>query len=184
MVRKALTAVFVAALLAVPAASAGGNPHDQQSPSPSIATVVVAPHVVKPADLPQSGGATAGSPAGAAGVSAADCGACITTCWVSTTRSGPSDWSGHVFLYHDLYWCGNGAVVTYAWVNQRYDQSGWYAMTFHDGAYFSAGCAGSCSSTTASGYILWSWSAPTGWFNSNGSSHLNTTVYAWGAIST
>jgi hypothetical protein len=167
-------ALFVA--VAVPGASAG-NPHDQTQPSASVTTVVSGPAPVKAKDVPPVA-VTASTAAAAAG----GCGACITTCWTATTRSGPGDWSGSVYIYQHLFWCGNGAVVTYATASQSYSQSGSYRLDSAYGPWWSGGCIG-CPSLRASGYILWSWNAPLISLPNSGTSHLDTVVYAYGGVS-
>lgn len=177
--RKVLMAIVLAALAAAPAASAK-NPHDQTEPSPSVTTVVSGPTPIARSAIP-AGGLSAGSATTDAATATSSCGACIVTCWGATTRSGPSDWSGHVYIYQHLYWCGNGAQITYGSVWQSYDQSGWYTLTDEYGPWWSGGCVG-CSSLRASGYILWNWSSPLIGFTSSGSSHLDSTMYAYGGL--
>lgn len=174
----------VVAAVAVPAASAG-NPHDQRSPSASVTTIVSGPTPVKPSAVPPATGAgiAEGTTTNAPAAAAAGCGACLNTCWTATTRSGPSDWSGAVFIYQHLYWCGNGAQVTYGSVYQTYWQSGWYRVDTAYGPWWSGGCIG-CGSLRASGYILWDWNTPLIGLPSTGTSHLDSTVYAWGGLST
>jgi hypothetical protein len=170
----------LAAAIAVPAASAG-NPHDQTQPSPSETTLVSGPTPVKQA--PPKDASSPGIAAGTAGATSPSggCGACITTCWSATTRSGPSDWSGSVFIYQHLYWCGNGAWVSYASAWQSYSQSGSYKIDGTYGPWWSGGCIG-CYTIRASGYILWTWSAPLISIPSSGTSHLDSTMYAYGIV--
>ena len=178
-----LAAVIVAsALVAVAAASAAsaGNPHDQTQPSASVTTLVSGPTPIKPSAIPAAAGALKLGTAGPA-ASAGDCGACIQTCWGATTRSGPSDWSGSVFIYQHLYWCGNGVRVTYGSAWQSYSQSGSYRLDQTYGPWWSGGCIG-CSSLRASGYILWTWNAPLISIPQSGTSHLDTTMYAYGVL--
>jgi hypothetical protein len=172
-------AVALAAAL-VPAAS-GGNPHQQTQPSPSVTTLVSGPTLVKqaPGGDQSSPGITAGT-AGEASTSGG-CGVCLTQCWTATTRSGPSDWSGSVFIYQHMYWCGNGYVVSYATVSQSYSQSGSYRLDSTYGPWWSGGCIG-CYTLRASGYILWSWNAPLVSIPSSGTSHLDSTMYAYGIV--
>jgi len=178
-------AALIAAVALVPAAAASaaaaGNPHDQTQPSASVTTLVSGPTPIKAKDIPdapnglKAGKATASALAG-------DCGACLAYCWGATTRSGPSDWSGSVFIYQHLYWCGNGAKVTYGSAWQSYSQSGSYRLDQTYGPWWSGGCIG-CSSLRASGYILWDWRTPLVSVHSSGTSWLNTTVWAWGGVS-
>jgi hypothetical protein len=169
------------AAVVVPAASAG-NPHDQNGPSPSVTTLVSGPTPVKASAVPPA--ASSGIAEGARGATAASggCGACLVTCWTATARSGPNDWSGSVFIYQHLYWCGNGAQVTYGSVSQSYSQSGWYRLDGAYGPWWSGGCIG-CASLRASGYILWSWNTPLVSLPSSGTSSLNSTMYAYGGAS-
>jgi hypothetical protein len=179
-----LAAVIVVASALVPAAAtsaaAAGNPHDQTQPSASVTTLVSGPTPIKPKDIPD-GLATLRSGGLASAATAGDCGACIQTCWGATTRSGPSDWSGSVFIYQHLYWCGNGVRVTYGSAWQSYSQSGSYRLDQAYGPWWSGGCIG-CSSLRASGYILWNWNAPLISIPQSGTSHLDTTMYAYGVL--
>jgi hypothetical protein len=172
--------IALAAVIAVPAASAG-NPHDQAQPSPSVTTLVSGPTLVKQA--PPGDGASPGISAGTRGAAleSGGCGVCLTQCWTATTRSGPSDWSGSVFIYQHMYWCGNGYVVSYASVWQSYSQSGSYHLDNSYGPWWSGGCIG-CSTIRASGYILWSWTAPLVSLPSTGTSHLDSTMYPYGIV--
>lgn len=179
MVRKILVALLLASALAAAPAASARNPHDQTQPSPSVTTLVDPPTPIAPWAIPDIG-LTAGSISSGT-TSAADCGACINTCWAATTRSGPSDWSGYVFIFQHLYFCGNGAQITYASVWQSYDQSGWYHLDSAYGPWWSGGCVG-CGSIRASGYILWSWASALIGFNGGGSSPLNSTMYAYGSV--
>jgi hypothetical protein len=174
------SAVVALSAGAVPAWA--GNPHDQTQPSPSVSSIVSPPTVVKQADAPKpvAGAITAGGAAGAATASGG-CGVCLTQCWDATSRSGPSDWSGSVFIYQHLHWCGNGYVVSYATVWQSYSQSGSYRLDSAYGPWWSGGCIG-CYTLRTSGYILWSWSAPLVSLPSSGTSHLDSTMYAYGIV--
>jgi hypothetical protein len=177
-VRKVLF-VLAAALALVPAASAR-NPHDQTEPSPSVTVVVDGPTKVgSNANAVPAGGPVA--PAATAAASPADCGACITSCWNATVRSGPSDWSGHVYIIHSLGWCGNGAWITAAGMSQRYEQAGWYQLSGTYGPWWSGGCIG-CSSISAYGYITWNWSMQLTGISHSGTTVLNPTMYAWGGL--
>ena len=170
--------VLAFALAVVPAAAAK-NPHDQTEPSPSVTTVISPPTKVAPGDLP------AGSPiapAATAATAAGGCGACINTCWSSTVRSGPGDWSGHVYIYQHLGWCGNGAQITAAGVSQTYDQAGWYQLQSAYGPWWSGGCVG-CGSISASGYILWNWTAQLIGVSHSGTTNLTSTMTAYGGLS-
>jgi len=178
-----LAAVIVASAL-IPAAAASaasaGNPHGQTQPSASVTTLVSGPTPIKASAIPDAPSSLKVGLAGPA-VSAGDCGACIQTCWGATTRSGPSDWSGSVFIYQHLYWCGNGVRVTYGSVWQSYSQSGSYRLDQTYGPWWSGGCIG-CPTLRASGYILWNWSAPLISIPQSGTSHLDTTMYAYGVL--
>jgi hypothetical protein len=181
-VNRFAAAIVASAVVAVAAASAAaaGNPHDQTQPSASVTTLVSGPTPIKAKDIPDAPGALKTAATGAAAI-AGDCGACIQTCWGATTRSGPSDWSGSVFIYQHLYWCGNGVRVTYGSAWQSYSQSGSYRLDQTYGPWWSGGCIG-CSSLRASGYILWNWSAPLISIPQSGTSHLDTTMYAYGVL--
>ncbi|HZT45625.1 MAG TPA: hypothetical protein VFA24_05535 [Gaiellaceae bacterium] len=175
----AVAAALAATALAGPAAAA---PPAQAQPSPSTSSLL-APPVAVPRGLvpaPGQGSLTAGSLKPAA---AGSCGACLTTCWSATSWSGPSDWSGSVHIYQHISWCGNGAQVTYATVSQSYSQSGSYRLDSAYGPWWSGGCIG-CATLRASGYILWSWSPPLISIPQSGTSHLDTTVYAYGNATT
>jgi hypothetical protein len=177
----------VGATVALAAAGAApawaGNPHDQTQPSPSVSSIVSPPTIVKQGrgqePAPGAGAISAGT-AGATATSGG-CGVCLTQCWDATTRSGPSDWSGSVFIYQHLHWCGNGYVVSYATVWQSYSQSGSYRLDSAYGPWWSGGCIG-CYTLRASGYILWSWSSPLISLPSSGTSHLDSTMYAYGIV--
>ena len=184
-----LAALAASCLCAVPtavaAAPAAAAPTE---PSPSVTTIVDEPTPISPALVPRGGVGTlptklSGPVVGKPGVSTLDCGACIVTCWTATPRSGSGDWSGHAYIYHHLYWCGNGAQVTYASAWQSYDQAGWYVIGQGFGPWFSGGCIG-CGSITVSGYIFWNWSSPLISVHHSGTSHLDSTMYAWGSLST
>src|SRR5438105_2248845 len=183
--RYALVLVTLAAALAAPAAFAGngnGNGQDKKALPPlgqPETTIVSGPTVLAPSELPAGADTAIASNKGA--VAAASCGACIVTCWGATARSGASDWSGSISIYQHLTWCGNGAVVTYGSVWQSYDQNGWYTLSSAYGPWWSGGCIG-CSSLRASGYILWSWHSALINVAHSGSSHLDSTVWAYGAV--
>lgn len=184
---KVLLAVAVAALAIVSNAGAKNSP--APSPSPSIETVVDAPTPLAPAQVPAGGigefpGTTsrgAVAPSGLATAASGGCGACIVTCWGATTRAGSDDWSGHAWIYHHLSWCGNGAVITYAYLGQTYDQAGWYSISGTYGPWWVGGCVG-CSSIAGYGYIMWNWTAPLIGVSHSGTSNLTSTMYAWGGL--
>lgn len=177
--RKVLL-ILVLALAVVPAASAR-NPHDQTEPSPSVPAIVSPPTRAAPSAV--SGGlTTAIATNGAASPASSSCGACITQCWGATARSGPGDWTGHVYIYQHINWCGNGAQVTSASVSQTYEQAGWYQLQAEFGPWWSGGCAG-CASLSASGYILWNWTMQLTGISHSGTTNLTTTVYAYGGVS-
>jgi hypothetical protein len=184
-----LVATVAAALVASPAFAANGNGGNgngqdkkaQAAPSESQTTLVSGPTQIDPASIP-SGAADGAVVAGAAALpTTASCGACIVTCWYATSRSGPNDWSGHVYIYQHLTWCGNGATVTYGSVWQSYDQSGWYTLSSAYGPWWSGGCIG-CYTLRASGYILWQWHSALVSVAHSGSSHLDSTMYAYGGL--
>jgi hypothetical protein len=110
-----------------------------------------------------------------------DCGACINSCWAGTTRTGPSDWSGHAWIYHHFTWCGNGAWITYGSAWQSIDQYGWYTIDGQWGPWWSGGCLG-CSNLQVQGYITWHNTIPLIGFNQSGTTWLTTTLWAWGSI--
>src|SRR4051794_15455385 len=174
--RKVLFMILLA--FAVVPVAAAKNPHDQTEPSPSTTTVVSGPSKVQPGDLPLG---PTHAPVGAA-TATASCGACINTCWSATVRAGSGDWSGHVFRYQHLGWCGNGAQITAAGVSQTYDQSGWYQLQGGYGPWWSGGCVG-CDSIAASGYILWSWTAQLIGVSHSGTSSVTSTMRAYGGLS-
>jgi hypothetical protein len=181
-VLKVLMALLLAALVSVPAAAAARP--QPTAPAPSVTTVVVPVHVVPDVQAFPGGLTTATAPhASAAAVTAGSCGACLVTCWSTTTRSGPSDFTGHAFIYQHLSWCGNGAQIVGAGVGQSYDQDGAYRITSSYGPSWSGGCVG-CGSIRASGYIFWSWTTPILSLPQNGTSHLDSTMYAYGGFST
>ena len=173
--RKVLFMVLMVLVL-VPAAAAK-NPHDQTEPSPSIPVIVGGPTKLAPGAV--TGQVTSVAPAGGVASASADCGACIVQCWGATARSGPGDWSGHVYIYQHVSWCGNGAQITSAGASQNYEQAGWYQLQAGYGPWFSGGCVG-CSSIAVSGYILWNWTAQLIGVSHSGTSNLTTTMYAYG----
>ena len=188
--RTVLFTILLAALVAVPAASA--KPPTQPTPDPSAAPVVVeSPHAISVLQLPdaaRNGGIETGTKPGAAKhggggtVDPLSCGACITTCWSVTGRNGPSDWSGHAYVYNHLNWCGNGAVVTYATSWQSYDQSGFFHIDSTYGPWWNGGGAGS-SYVRSTGYMLWSEKIPLIGLDHNGTTWLSVTGYAYGGAS-
>jgi hypothetical protein len=184
--RYALLLATLAAALAASPAFAGngnGNGQDKKAPTPSgesQTTLVSGPTPIDPASIPSE--ATAGTVALKGAIPATtSCGACMNTCWSATTRSGPTDWSGHVYIYQHLTWCGNGAAITYGSAWQSYDQSGWYTLSSAYGPWFSGGCVG-CYTLRASGYILWGWHSALVNVSHSGSSHLDSTMYAYGGL--
>jgi hypothetical protein len=187
--RYALLIATVAAALAAPAALAGNGPGQekkaQSRPAEVAPTLVSGPTPIAPADVPGGGigtGAEAFSGGGNEPALSPACGACIETCWSGVARAGSADWSGHAYIYQHLYWCGNGAVVTYATVWQSYEQDGWYYINAAYGPWWSGGCAG-CSNVRASGYIMWDWRTPIISVHTTGTSWLNSTMWAWGGVS-
>jgi hypothetical protein len=192
-VRKVLFATFVLALLvAVPAA--GAAPSSQPAPDPTAAPVsapviVEAPHAISVLQLPnieRTGGVEIGTRPGSTkrggGVDPLSCGACLNTCWSVTGRNGPSDWSGHAYIYTHVNWCGNGAQVTYAAAWPTYDQSGWFRIGSTYGPWFSGGCIG-CGSLQTSAYMLWTESIPVLGIDHNGTTWLKLNLTAWGGSS-
>jgi hypothetical protein len=175
-----LAAVVAAAVLAAPAALAGngngqgGRPLDTPAPLPP-ALVDGPTRIDPPAAVSEVG------PAAKLGSTTADCGACINTCWGATARGGVGDWSGHVYIYQYLRWCGNGAIVTWASASQSYEQAGWYKLDGSGGPWWSGGCIG-CSNLRATGYVLWEWIPPLISFHQTGTSYLNSTMWAWGGV--
>lgn len=191
--RKVLFAMLLAALVGVPAATAA--PPDRTAPDPAAAPAAVpalvqAPQQISVLQLPdvkRTGGIEIGTRPGAAthggaggGATPLDCGACITTCWSVVGRNGPSDWSGHAYIYNHLSWCGNGAQVTYATTWQTYDQYGWYHVGTTYGPWWSGGCIG-CGSISSSGYMFWTESIPLIGMSHNGTTWLTVNAYAYGA---
>ena len=75
-----------------------------------------------------------------------------------------------------------GAAITYGSAWQSYDQSGWYTLSSTYGPWFSGGCVG-CYTLRASGYILWGWHSALVNVSHSGSSHLDSTMYAYGGLS-
>jgi hypothetical protein len=181
-----LLATLAAALVASPAFAGNGNGSGQDKKTPptpsgeSQPTLVSGPTPIDPASVPSE------APAGAVALegtipTTTSCGACVNTCWSATARSGPSDWSGHVYIYQHLTWCGNGAAITYGSAWQSYDQSGWYTLSSTYGPWFSGGCVG-CYTLRVSGYILWGWHSALVNVSHSGSSHLDSTMYAYGGL--
>jgi hypothetical protein len=182
----ALVAALAAASSALADSGTGVAPDRRALPplGESVTTLVSGPTRIAPSDIPGGGvGSVAGGGGvkGAAATPAAFCGACIVTCWGATARNGPGDWSGHVYIYQHLYWCGNGAVVTYATASQTYEQEGWYSLSSAYGPWWSGGGAGSAN-VRASGYILWSWKTPLISISHSGTTYLNSTMWAYGAV--
>jgi hypothetical protein len=189
-VRKLLVSLVLALALAP---AAGAAPPDRTAPDPAqppaeAPTLVEAPHAISILQLPdvKHGGAESGMrPAASTGkhgggaVDPLDCGACIVTCWSATGRNGPSDWSGHAYLYNHVSWCGNGSRITYSSSWQSYDQSGWFRVDGGYGPWQSGGCAG-CASIAWSGYMTWTESIPLIGLSHNGTTWLTVTLYAWG----
>ena len=183
-------ALSVAALAAPPALAGagkgggpgGGNGQGGRTDTPvAIApTVVSGPTRLAPRDYPA--GADGAQAVDGAASPSGDCGACIVTCWAAATRAGSGGWSGHVYIYQHLTWCGNGAIVTYGSVWQSYEQSGWYVISGDGGPWWSGGCLG-CGSLQATGYVLWNWTAPLIDVNHSGTTYLNSTMYAYGGVS-
>ena len=190
------TLLFLAAL-AVPLASAGtalagngntngGNPHYQTGPSAAVTEIISklqvdrsqVPGLGRP---PQAGEQTLAL-AQTDATTASDCGACIEQCWYALARTGPSDWSGHAWLYQAVWWCGNGAWITYGAAGQSIDQAGWYRIDGQYGPWFSAGGLGQYA-LSVTGYMTWIWTSPfIGWSHSD-TNWITTTVYAYGGAS-
>jgi hypothetical protein len=192
-VRKVLFTILFAALVAVPAATAAPptEPTPEQAAAPvATPTIVEAAHAISVLELPdlkRLGGVELGTRPGVTkrnggGVDPLSCGACINTCWSVVGRNGPSDWSGHAYIYDHVSWCGNGAQVTYSSAWQSYDQSGWFRIGNTYGPWNSGGCLG-CASLRWSGYMLWSESIPVLGIEHNGTTWLNIYLTAYGASS-
>ncbi len=186
-----LLAALVAALVVATSAFAGngnGGGQDKKALPPlgePVTTLVSGPTPIAPSEVPGAGiGSitTGGFGDATAAATTPSCGACIVTCWAATARNGPDDWSGHIYIYQHLYWCGNGAAITYATVWQSYEQAGWYTLTNAYGPWWSGGCAG-CANVRASGYILWNWKAALVNVSHSGTTNLDTTMWAWGGVS-
>jgi hypothetical protein len=181
--RNALVLTALVAAFAAPSALAGTAPTPDRKALPPLgqagATLVTPPTPVRQAEIP---GGAAALAAPAVGVAASDCGACIVTCWYARARNGASDWSGHIYIFQNLWWCGNGARITSARVSQDYDQQGAYTLTSADGPWWSGGCVG-CASIRASGYILWNWRAPLINWGHSDRTDLSSTLWAYGGVS-
>ncbi|HET8527694.1 MAG TPA: hypothetical protein VFL60_02195 [Gaiellaceae bacterium] len=193
--RKVLFAILFGVLLAAPAATAappGGPAPDPAADPVSAPALVEAPHaisVLQLVDARRTGAVEIGTRpgttrhvGGGGGVDPLSCGACINTCWSVTGRNGPSDWSGHAYLYTHVNWCGNGAQVTYAAAWPTYDQTGWFRIGNTYGPWFSGGCLG-CGSIRTSAYMLWTESIPVLGIDHNGTTWLNIDLTAYGASS-
>jgi len=189
-VRKVLFTILFAALVAVPAATAAPptEPTPEQAAAPvATPTIVEAAHAISVLELPdvkRLGGVELGTRPGVTkrnggGVDPLSCGACINTCWSVVGRNGPSDWSGHAYIYDHLNWCGNGAVVTYATSWQSYDQQGFFHIGSTYGPWWSGGGAGS-SYVRSTGYMLWTEDIPIIGLAHNGTTWLSVTGYAYG----
>ena len=182
-------ASLVGALVAATSAFAGngnGGPDKKALPplGAPLTTLVSGPTPVAPSDVPEGGiGSIAGVGAGKAPTATkADCGACMLTCWAATARNGPGDWSGHMYIYQHVYWCGNGAVITYGAASQSYDQAGWYTLSNAYGPWWSGGGVGS-SNLSVGGYILWNWHTAFINISHSGTTSLDTTLWAYGGVS-
>jgi hypothetical protein len=153
-----------------------------------VATVVSGPTRIAPgvaAGTIASAGVSGTEGAGAAGSASpavSGCGVCLTQCFGATARSGPSDYSGHVYIYQHLSWCGNGYTISSAGASQSYEQDGWYQLQAGYGPSFSGGCVG-CSSISVSGYILWNWTLQLVGVTHHGTTNLTSTMYPWGGVS-
>jgi hypothetical protein len=182
-----LIGALSAALAASPAVAGNGPGQEKKAPvfaGVPTTSLVSGPTRVAAADIPGGAALASGSAEGGAavkGVATTSCGACILTCWSAVTRSGSADWSGHAWIFQYLYWCGNGAVVTYAQASQSYEQDGWYYINGAYGPWWSGGCTG-CSNVRASGYILWDWRTPIISVHTTGTSWLNSTMWAYGGV--
>lgn len=90
-------------------------------------------------------------------VALSGCGACINTCWTTTTRTGDDTSTGSYWLYDRPTWCGNGAWITYRNASTHFQTvSMWYSADGQAGPYWDGGCVG-CTSThfTLYGYFTW-----------------------------
>jgi hypothetical protein len=181
-----LLASLVAALIATTSALAGngnGVTPDKQALPPlgePVTTLVSGPTPIAPGDVPRGGVGSLGSVGAVKGTAAMTAGSFVA-CWAGTARNGSSDWSGHIYIYQHLYWCGNGAAITYATASQSYDQVGWYTLTNAFGPWWSGGCVG-CANLRVSGYILWNWKASLINVSHSGTTHLDTTLWASGGV--
>jgi hypothetical protein len=178
----ALAAACGAAGTALAGNGNGGNPHEQSEPTPAV-TEILSKVRVDPAQVPGLGRPLRDGEQRInltpAPITAADCGACIEQCWYVMSRSGSSDWSGHAWIYQQVYWCGNGAWITSGSYGQWIDQSGWYEVTGQYGPWQVGGGVGAYDLTVA-GYITWNWRSPFIGYNHSDTSWLHTTVYAYG----
>jgi hypothetical protein len=174
-----LLASLLAALVAATSALAAPPAGDALPTGEDLPALVSGPTRIAPSEVPGLGAGPvrgAGAAKGTAGF-----GGYLITCWAGTARSGSSDWSGHVYIYQHLYWCGNGAVVTYATASQTYEQAGWYTLTNYFGPWWSGGCAG-CAYQRVSGYILWNWHTALVNISHSGTTNLDTTMWASGGV--
>ena len=173
-----LLASFLAALVAATSALAA-PPAGEALPAGDGPALVSGPTQIAPSEVPGLGVGPvrgAGAVKGTAGF-----GGAVVNCWAGTARSGSSDWSGHIYIYQHLYWCGNGVVVTYATASQTYEQAGWYTLTNYFGPWWSGGCAG-CAYQRVSGYILWNWRTALINVSHSGTTNLDTTMWAYGGV--
>lgn len=172
---KSIIVIAVTAASLAVAGAAQAKPPAQPEPTHATTTTVVSgPTPVSPLTVPGGG-------LGAAGCAYQ----CFVECWTGQTRSGVSDWSGWALVKQSVEWCGDGYNLTYTSGSQDYDQGGFYHITSTAFLGWTGGCWG-CGSRTLSGYIFWDWNPPP-WmwlYSQSGTSHLDTTVYAWGGIST
>lgn len=184
--RYAVLIGTAAAVLAASPALAGNGPGQEKKAPPFAGapstTLVSGPTPIAAADIPAAAIAVGGGVGAVKGAGTTSCGACIPTCWSAVARSGSADWSGHAWIFQYLYWCGNGAVVTYGAVSQSYEQDGWYYINGAYGPWWSGGCTG-CSNLRASGYILWDWRTPLISVHTAGTSWLSSTMWAYGGVS-
>lgn len=176
--RTAILFACLAAALAASPALAGNGQEKKAQPVPIAPGLVEGPMRTTPG-TPVPAGAAAAPDGGMS--TAGDCGACLTSCWSAVARAGSADWSGHVYIFQHLSWCGNGARITSASAWQSFEQVGWYKINGTAGPYWVGGCVG-CANATIFGAVYWDWSSPLINIHSAGTSNLSSTMWAYGAV--
>lgn len=96
--------------------------------------------------------------------------------------SGPDDWSGYAHLNGWLSWCSNGFWITYATGGEYPTTSGYYNLSYHNGAWWSGGCVG-CQTIQMKDYMIWSWHAPLIGYDRSGTTWLTQTGTYYGSYS-